>query len=280
MKNPEGVIDFRPISRCNVIYKIVSKVIANRLKPWLNSLISNTQSAFIANRWIIDNILIAFKSLHHMKTSYFGKKSFMALKLDMSKAYNRVEWLFLEKILLKMDFQASWVSLIMECITTVSYSILVNGEPKGMIKPSRGLRQGDPLPPYLFLFCAEGLNAILKQAADVGEIQGFSISRRGPKLTHLFFTDDCLLLFRSSLEECEKIQELLAIYENASRQMVNKDKTTLFFSKNTEEDIKKTIKLSLGVPAIQHYEKYLGLPSFVGRNKRACFTQVKERIWV
>lgn len=82
------------------------------------------------------------------------------------------------------------------------------------------------------------------------------------------------------MEECEKIQELLAIYENASRQMVNKDKTTLFFSKNTEEDIKKTIKLSLGVPAIQHYEKYLGLPSFVGRNKRACFTQVKERIWV
>lgn len=280
MKNPEGVIDFRPISRCNVIYKIVSKVIANRLKPWLNSLISKTQSAFIANRLIIDNILIAFKSLHHMKTGYFGKKSFMALKLDMSKAYNRVEWLFLEKILLKMDFQASWVSLIMECITTVSYSILVNGESKGMIKPSRGLRQGDPLPPYLFLFCAEGLNAILKQAADVGEIQGFSISRRGPKLTHLFFTNDCLLLFRSSLEECEKIQELLAIYENASRQMVNKDKTTLFFSKNTEEDIKKTIKLSLGVPAIQHYEKYLGLPSFVGRNKRACFTQVKERIWV
>ena len=93
----------------------------------------------------------------------------------------------------------------MECITPVSYSILVNGEPKGMIKPSRGLRQGDPFSPYLFLFCVEGLNAILKQAADVGEIQGFSICRRRPKLTHLFFVDDCLLFCKSTLEEYEKI---------------------------------------------------------------------------
>ena len=196
----------------------------------------------------------------------------MALKLNMSKAYDRVEWLFLEKILLKMGFQASWISLIMECITTVSYSILVNGEPKGMIKPSRGLKQGDPLSPYLFLFCAEGLNAILRKAVEAGDIQGFSICRRGPKLTHLFFADDCLLFCRSTLDECEKIQELLALYERASGQMVNKDKTTLFFNRNTDEDIKETIKLSLGVPAIQHYEKYLGLPSFVGRNKKACFT--------
>ena len=141
-----------------------------------------------------------------------------------------------------------------------------------MIKPSRGLRQGDLLPPYLFLFCAEGLNAILRQATEAGDIQGFSIRRRGPKLTHLFFADDCLLFCRSTLDECEEIQELLALYESASRQTVNKDKTTLFFSRNTDEDIKETIKLSLGVLAIQHYEKYLGLPSFVGRNKKACFT--------
>ena len=203
----------------------------------------------------------------------------MALKLDMSKAYDRVKWSFLEKVFLKMGFQESWVVLVMECITTVTYSILVNGEPKGLITPSRGLRQGDPFSPYLFLFCAEGLNAIFQKAAENGEIQGFSICINGPKLTHLFFADDCLLFCRSTLEECEKIQELLACYEEASGQMVNKDKTTLFFSKNTDVHVQEVIKNSLGVPAIQHYEKYLSLPSFIGRNKKACFTQIKERIW-
>ena len=142
VKNPERVSEFRPISLCDVIYKVVSKVIANRLKSLLNSIISETQSAFIADILITDNVLIAFESLHHMKTFCSGKTGFMALKLDMSKAYDRVEWAFLEKILLKMGFHNSWVSLIMECITTVSYSILVNGEPQGMIVPTRVLRQG------------------------------------------------------------------------------------------------------------------------------------------
>ena len=125
--------------------------------------------------------------------------------------------------------------MIMECITTVTYSILVNGEPKGLITPTRELRQGDPLSPYLFLFCAEGLNAILNQASENGDIHGFSICTNGPKLTHLFFADDCLLFCRSTLEECEKIQQILAYYEEATGQVVNKDKTTLLFSKNTSE---------------------------------------------
>ena len=109
----------------NVIYMIVSKVISNHLKPMLNSIILETQSAFIANRLIIGNILIAFESLHCVKTNCTEKKGFMALKLDISKGYDRVEWSFLEKILLKMGFQASWLALIMECICIVSYSILV-----------------------------------------------------------------------------------------------------------------------------------------------------------
>ena len=178
-----------------------------------------------------------------------------------------------------MGFQESWVAMIMECITVVTYSILVNGEPKGLITPTRGLRQGDPLSPYLFLFCAEGLNAILNQASESGDIHGFSICRNGPKLTYLFFADDCLLFCQSTLEECVKIQQILAYYEEASGQVINWDKTTLFFSKNTSEQSQEVIKNSLNVPAIQHYEKYLGLPSFIGRSKKASFTQIKERIW-
>ena len=95
--NPKRVFDFRPISICNMIYKIISKVIANCLKPLLNSIISKSQSAFIADRLITDNIRITFESLHHMKTNCIRKKGFMAMKLNMSKAYDRVEWSFLEK---------------------------------------------------------------------------------------------------------------------------------------------------------------------------------------
>ena len=210
-----------------------------------------------------------------MKNSFLGKKDFMAMKLDMSKAYDRVEWVFLEKILLKMGFSDTWVALIMECITTMSFSILVNGEPKGVIVPSHGFRQRDPLSPHLFLFCAEGLNALLRNAADEGVINGFSLRRNGPKLTHLFFADDCLIFCRSTFEECNKIQELLAIYEIASGQMINKEKTTLFFSRNTDEATQEALKVALSVPVIRHYEKYLGLPSFVGQDRNACFTQIK-----
>ena len=96
-----------------MLYKIISKVIANHLKPLLNSIVSKTQSAFIADRLITDNILIAFESLHYMKTSSSGKEGFMTLKLDISKAYDKVEWSFLEKIMLKMGFQDSWVAMIM-----------------------------------------------------------------------------------------------------------------------------------------------------------------------
>ena len=137
----------------------------------------------------------------------------------------------------------------MECITTVSYSILVNGEPKGMFRPLRGLGQRNPLSPYLFLFCAKGLKAILNEAALKGEIHGFSICRNGPKLTHLFFADNSLLFCRASLTECEKIQEFLGSYEETSGEMINKSKTTLFFSKNIDAQTQE-IKLSLRVPAI------------------------------
>ena len=181
----------------------------NRLKPFLNSIISEAQSAFVADRVITDNILIAFESLYHMTTQCSGKTCFMALKLDMSKAYDRVEWVFLEKILLKMGFQDTWVAMIMQCITTISYSIMVNGEPKGLIHPSRGLWQGDPLSPFLFLFCAEGLNALLTQAAKIGDIPGYSLCRAGPKITHLFFADDCLLFCRATLLNVKKSKVFL-----------------------------------------------------------------------
>ena len=143
VKNPEKISEFRPISLCNVIYKLISKVLANRLKPLLPLIVSENQSAFQAGRVITDNILMAFETLHYMKNHQSGNTSFMALKLDMSKAYDRVEWSFMKGLLEKMGFHRKWVDLMMECITTVTYSILINGESSHIIHPSRGPRQGD-----------------------------------------------------------------------------------------------------------------------------------------
>ena len=174
-KNPSSVSEYRPISLCNVLYKIFSKVLANMLKKHLNSVITEHQSALAKGRLITDNILIAFEILHCMKNYNSGINGFMTLKLDMSKVYDRVEWGYLEFVKRKMGFCEQWIGLIMVCVKTVTYSILVNGELKGLINPSRGLRQGDPLSPFLFLLCTKGLHGLIKNAASKGDIKGFSL---------------------------------------------------------------------------------------------------------
>ena len=148
-KNPSLVSDYRPISLCNVLYKIFAKVLANRLKIFLNSVINENQSAFAKGRLISNNILIAFETLHCMKNYNSSALGFMALKLDMSKAYDRVEWVFLENVMRKMGFSERWLGLIMVCVRSVTYSILVNGEPKGeRFIPQEGLDKETLSPPF------------------------------------------------------------------------------------------------------------------------------------
>ena len=173
-----------------------------------------------------------------MKNQKSKKGGFMAMMLDMSKMYDRVEWFYLVKIMEKLGFCEKWVPLVLECISTVSYSILVNGELRGDIRPSRGLRQGDPLSPYLFMLCSEGLNRMLQKATAEDCIRGFSLCKRGPKISHLFFADDSLLFCRASLLDLQVIQNILSLYEKASGQKLNREKTTIFFSKAVSEDTK------------------------------------------
>ena len=143
--------DFRLISLCNVAYKIASKTIANRFKQVLPQLVCENQSAFMAERLITDNVLVAFETMFHINQKRKGLVGEMALKLDMSKVYDRVEWTCLKRIMQKMGFTEKWVTLVMQCLPTVTYAIKINGVPKGHhpfqgIAP-RGPSVSIPLPP-------------------------------------------------------------------------------------------------------------------------------------
>ena len=125
----------------------------------------------------------------------------------------------------------------------------------------------------------EGLNGLIKKAELQVDIHGYSFCRRGLKLTHLLFADDSLIFCRATMEECDKVMDLLNKYEEASGQKVNRSKTSLFFNNSVPEEVKHGIKVKLGLPEIMHYEKYLGLPSLVGKGKKESFNYIKEKVW-
>lgn len=170
-----------------MIYKLASKFWANRLKVVLSAIISNLQSAFVPGRMITDNVIIAFNALHTMITRQKDRKGSMTLKLDMGKTYDMVEWDFLEAMIRQMRFNEQWISLIMICTRTVSYAVLINGKLSRTFKPTRWIRQGDSISPYLFLMCAEGLSGLLSRAECEGQIKGIKLASGCQPLSHLFF---------------------------------------------------------------------------------------------
>ena len=154
----------------------------------------------------------------------------MALKLDISKAYDRVEWSFLEQTMTRLGFSPKWVNLIMRCITTVSFAVIINGVPRGVIQPQRGLRQGCPLSPYLFIMCAEAFSSLMLQAERQKLIHGLSFGK-DINISHLLFADDSLIFIRASPTDCGNLKRIFDCYTTASCQLFNFEKLSMFFSK-------------------------------------------------
>jgi len=254
-----------------------SKMLSHRLKVILPEIISDHQSAFVPGRLITDNILLAYECIHTMKNNK-GKKGLCRIKLDMHKAYDRVEWCFLEKIMDKLGFDQRWIKLIMACVSSVRYRVRFNNTETEIINPTRGLRQGDPLSPYLFLMVAEGLSCMIRKAEERGDLEGIKVCRQAPTVSHLLFADDSLILLKADKENVECLASILSTNCANSGQKISEAKSSIYFSKNTEVEVKSEVCQMLNIMTESLTDKYLGLPALVGTDRSDCFRHLIDRV--
>eukprot|EP00253_Pinus_taeda_P021761 PITA_21761 len=220
-EEPETFEDFRPISLCNCIYKIIAKVIAIRLVPILSKNISMEQFGFLEGRQIHEAIRVAQEVLHSIKQK---KKKWSILKIDLSKAYDRINWLYLRLLLTHLGFNYSFISWIMGCIANVSFVVLTNGATSPFFKSQRGLRQGCPLSPLLFLLMAEGLNRLIHKAKRTDKIKGIEVAIN-LYITHLLFVDDILIFSNGSFNELKEFKNIFDLFVKATGMQTNSGKS-------------------------------------------------------
>ncbi|CAA7018096.1 unnamed protein product, partial [Microthlaspi erraticum] len=216
------VADFRPIALCSAHYKIIAKILCKRLQPFLSTIISKHQSAFVPKRAIADNVLITHETLHFLR---------------LSKAQKHCS-----------------------------------------VIPTRGLRQGDPLSPYLFILCTEVLSGLCRNAQERGALPGVRVSRQSLAINHLLFADDTMFFTKTNPTSVSALLSVIRTYENASGQCINPTKSSVTFSSKTPSEVKALVKSSLGIEKEGGVGKYLGLPEHFGRCKKDIFTGIVDKV--
>ncbi|XP_072077755.1 uncharacterized protein [Arachis hypogaea] len=275
---PETLNQLRPISCCNFIYKIVSKVLVIRLRRLIDTIISPIQSAFVGGCLIQNNMVIVQEMFHALNKRGQQASRNLAVKIDMNKAYNRVEWSFLEATLKAFRFNPHWVKMIMSCVLQVTYRIKINGILSKSFVPQRGLRQGDPLTPYLFIIAAEVFTILMDKATEEGRISGVRIAPTAPAISHILFADDCIIFSKDSAEEIYHLITTINMYTEVSGQRINVDKSGITFGNQIPIRNRVEIEEILGLPAWDKPGKYLGLPAQWGRSKNEALRWIEERV--
>ena len=265
--------DFRPISCLNTVYKVISKLLATRLKDILPLMISKAQSAFLPGRLLAENVLLATDLVNGYTTHALSPRGM--LKVDLRKAFDSVRWDFIIAALRAIAIPESYISLISECLSTASFSVCVNGATGGFFKNTKGIRQGDPLSPYLFVLSMECLSRLLLSRYESGII-GYHPRTEQLRISHLMFADDVMVFFDGTSNSLHGIAECLDDFASWSSLHMNTNKTELFTS--GVDQVESAAIASYGFSSGQFPIRYLGLPLMSRKLKISEYTPLLLKI--
>ncbi|XP_071714226.1 uncharacterized protein [Rutidosis leptorrhynchoides] len=272
-QDPSVLNDYRPISLIGSYYKIIAKLLSNRLRKVIPNLVGFEQSAFIKGRNILDGALIANETFNFLK--HYRLKS-LIFKVDFEKAFDCLNWDYLMEIMEIMGFGSKWRGWILSCLKSASVSILVNGSPTSEFKLERGVRQGDPLSPFLFIIAAEGLNVLTKRAVLTKRFLGVEIGSEKILISHLQYADDTIFFGEWSILNLRNLFKLLKCFELSSGLKVNYLKSTLYGVGIEEAEINKMASL-FGCKSSSFPFTYLGLPVGGKMNKLESWNPVLDK---
>lgn len=269
--------DYRPISLCNVIYKIIAKTLANRLKPHLPDYIDPAQQAFIEGRRISDNIIIAQEIAHSFAIRSWKHQAFM-LKIDLAKAFDRLEWNFIVSALTRKGLHEHFINLIYACMSSPVFSVIINGQTFQKFKNSRGIRQGCPLSPYLFVLAINELSLSLNDAMEANNLQGILLGPNCPSIHSLLFADDLLVCGQATQQEATTMAYILHHFCAHSGQTPNWNKSAILFSANVQPVTVSIIKSIFPVPDMTSNFTHLGHPLILpAKNRTAAYNFVLDK---
>ncbi|GKE05044.1 reverse transcriptase domain, reverse transcriptase zinc-binding domain protein, partial [Tanacetum coccineum] len=260
--DPIGLGDYRPISLIGCYYKIIAKMLAERVKRVVGDVVGEVQNAFIKGRYILDGVLIANETMEFLKKK---KRKGLIFKVDFEKAYDSINWRFLLGIMRRMGFGNKWIRWVDTCLRSASMSILVNGSPSEEFGLERGVRQGDPLSPFLFILAAEGLNAIVSEAVEKGIFRGVVVGDNNVMVPHLQYADDTIFFGDWDKDNAKSLMCILKCFEEASGLKVNYNKSKIYgIGINDEEMTEMARWMGCGIGDFPFTN--LGLP--IGENMR------------
>ena len=273
--NPSAMNEFRPISCCNTVYKCISKLISNRLQAILPDLIGESQSAFIKGRKISDNVLLAQDLLRDYHKGSGQPR--VAAKVDLMKAYDTVNWEFLFDLLQVLQFPPIMIAWIKACVSSPKFSINFNGESIGYFAGARGLRQGDPLSPYLFVIIMDFLDQLMQRNISINPLFKYHWKCDKLKIAHLCFADDLLILFHGSAESSLTIRHTLDLFYDYTGLRANNSKSCLFICA-VNDVLKDQIGQTLQFPFGELPVRYLGVPLISSKLKKDHCKDLLDKI--